>query len=265
MSNLLWKPFYDTLEKVKQFNIEQQRQPQFIASKIREFEELNSSVQKLIQSNLQSYASQKTFTQNAAHELQTPLAIFNSKLDLLLQDKSLTEPQSKILESLYTAASRLSRINKNLLLLAKIENNQFSDVTTFTLNGLVKEVLPYFTKQAEQKSLIIEQVTQNEIVLKANQGLAEIMVNNLLLNAIRHNIDKGDIEIRLKEQQLVISNTGLQQPLDNEKLFKRFGKSSTDAHSSGLGLAIVKEICDRYGWQVQYQFYKNRHLFSISF
>ena len=265
ISNLLWKPFYDTLEKVKQFNIEQQRQPQFIASKIREFEELNSSVQKLIQSNLQSYASQKTFTQNAAHELQTPLAIFNSKLDLLLQDKSLTEPQSKILESLYTAASRLSRINKNLLLLAKIENNQFAEVTTFTLNSLVIEVLPYFTEQAEQKSLTIEQINLNEIVLQANQGLAEIMVNNLLLNAIRHNIDQGDIEISLKDQQLVISNTGLPQALEDKNLFKRFGKNSAEAHSSGLGLAIVKEICDRYGWQVHYQFIENRHFFSISF
>lgn len=265
ISSRLWKPFYNTLEKVKQFNIEQHNQPQFATTKIREFDELNTSLNKLIQSNLQSYISQKTFTQNAAHELQTPLAIFNSKLDLLLQDKSLTEPQSKILESLYTAASRLFRINKNLLLLAKIENNQFAGVTTFTLNGLVKEVLPYFTEQAEQKSLVIEQVNQNEIVLQANQGLAEIMVNNLLLNAIRHNIDKGDIEISLKEQQLVISNTGLQQPLDAEKLFKRFGKSSTDAHSSGLGLSIVKEICGRYDWQVQYQFNKNRHIFSVTF
>lgn len=265
ISNRLWRPFYNTLEKVKQFNIEQHNQPQFAASKIREFKELNTSLHKLIQSNLQSYTSQKTFTQNAAHELQTPLAIFNSKLDLLLQDKSLTEPQSKILESLYTAASRLSRINKNLLLLAKIESNQFAGVTTFTLNELIVEELPYFTEQAEQKSLNIKTLRHANIILKANRGLTEIMVDNLLLNAIRHNIDKGDIEISLKGQQLVISNTGLQQSLDIENLFKRFGKSSTDAHSSGLGLSIVKEICDRYGWQIQYQFVTNRHLFSISF
>ncbi len=265
ISNRIWKPFYNTLEKVKQFNIEQHSQPQFAVTKIREFEELNESLQRLIQSNLQSYASQKVFTQNAAHELQTPLAIFNSKLDLLLQDRSLTQSQSEILESLYGSASRLSRINKNLLLLAKIENKQFAEVTTFALNNLVAEVLPYFTEQAEQKSLTIQQLNQAEIVLQANQGLTEIMVNNLFLNAIRYNIDNGSIQVILRDRELVISNTSLHLSLDTESLFKRFGQSSTDAHSSGLGLAIVKEICDRYGWQVHYRFINNRHLFVIRF
>lgn len=265
ISKRIWKPFYNTLEKVKQFNIEQHNQPQFAVTKIREFEELNESLQRLIQSNLQSYASQKVFTQNAAHELQTPLAIFNSKLDLLLQDRSLTQSQSEILESLYGSASRLSRINKNLLLLAKIENKQFAEVTTFALNNLVAEVLPYFTEQAEQKSLTIEQLNQAEIVLQANQGLTEIMVNNLFLNAVRYNIDNGSIQVTLRGKELVISNSSLHLELDTESLFKRFGKSSIDAHSSGLGLAIVKEICDRYGWQVHYQFIKDRHLFVIRF
>jgi signal transduction histidine kinase len=265
ISNRLWEPFYDTLEKVKQFNIEQHSQPQFAATKIKEFEQLNASLSKLIESSLQSFASQKVFTQNAAHELQTPLAVFQSKLDLLLQDKSLTQPQSVILQSLYDAASRLSRINKNLLLLAKIENNQFTEINSFHLNELISESVPYFTEQAAQKELVIKQCIQSDIILHANQGLAEIMLNNLFLNAIRHNIEKGIIEIRVHDGQLEISNTGHSYALEAAGLFKRFGNSKTDAHSSGLGLAIVKEICDRHDWTVHYQFVTSCHIFSVSF
>jgi signal transduction histidine kinase len=265
ISNRLWKSFYDSLEKVKQFNIEQHSPPQFTITKIKEFEQLNASLDKLIQGNIQSYASQKVFTQNAAHELQTPLAIFQSKLDLLLQDKSLTQPQSVILQSLYDAASRLSRINKNLLLLARIENKQFAEISSFHLAELISESVPYFTGQATQKEIHIKQSIQSDITLQANRGLAEIMLNNLLLNAIRHNIDKGSIEISIRENKLIISNSGVNNTLDSAGLFKRFGKSATDAHSSGLGLAIVKEICDRYGWKVDYQFVTDRHIFSVLF
>ncbi|OQP60192.1 hypothetical protein A3860_34500 [Niastella vici] len=265
ISNRLWKPFYDTLEKVKQFNLEQHNQPQFTVTKIKEFDQLNASLDKLIRSNLRSYTSQKKFTQNAAHELQTPLAVFQSKLDLLLQDKSLTQAQSVILQSLYEAASRLSRINKNLLLLAKIENNQFTEVSSFRLNELIEQSVPYFTEQATPKELVIEQSIQSDIALQANQGLAEIMLNNLLLNAIRHNIEKGIIEIRVQDRMLEVSNTGGSHALDAGGLFKRFGNSQTDAHNSGLGLAIVKEICDRYGWVVHYRFVLDRHVFSVKF
>jgi signal transduction histidine kinase len=265
ISNRLWQPFYDTLKKIDQFNIEQHNSPTFIETNIREFEQLNTGLEKLIQGNLQSYASQKSFTQNAAHELQTPLAVFQSKLDLLLQDNSLTQPQAVIVQSLYEATSRLTRINKNLLLLAKIENNQFSETTSFSVNELITDVTPYFTEQANSKKLVIENETDSIIAINANRGLAEIMVNNLFLNAVRHNVENGKIILSLKDNTFTISNSGALQSLDEAILFKRFGKGSSDTRSSGLGLAIVKEICDRYDWKVNYQFSDGLHHFSIRF
>jgi signal transduction histidine kinase len=265
ISNRLWKPFYDTLKKIDQFNIEQHTSPEFSVTNVKEFEQLNAGLEKLIQGNLQSYASQKSFTQNAAHELQTPLAIFQSKLDLLLQDTSLTQPQATIVQSLYEATSRLTRINKNLLLLAKIENNQFAEITTFTINELINDVTPYFTEQADSKRLAIEKNTEAIVGINANRGLAEIMINNLFLNAVRHNIEYGKILVSLKDNRFTIANSGTTQPLDETILFKRFGKGSADVRSSGLGLAIVKEICDRYGWQVSYKFEDGLHYFSVSF
>jgi signal transduction histidine kinase len=265
ISNRLWHPFYDTLQKIEQFNIEQHVLPKLNDTNVKEFEQLNACLEKLIQGNLQSYVSQKSFTENAAHELQTPLAIFQSKLDLLLQDASLTQPQAYIVQSLYEATSRLTRINKNLLLLAKIENNQFAETATFTINELVNDAIPYFTEQATSKHLIIEKNAEAILGIHANRGLIEIMVNNLLLNAVRHNIENGKILVGIHENLFIIANTGINQSLDASILFKRFGKGSADVRSSGLGLAIVKEICDRYSWRVSYLFKDGLHHLSIGF
>jgi signal transduction histidine kinase len=265
ISNRLWQPFYDTLKKIEQFNIEQHSAPEFKETNIKEFEQLHAGLEKLIRGNLQSYASQKSFTQNAAHELQTPLAIFQSKLDLLLQDNSLTLPQSVIVQSLYEATSRLTRINKNLLLLAKIENNQFGDTTLFSVNELITDVTPYFEEQANSKKLVIDKEIDSIVSINANRGLAEIMINNLFLNAVRHNIENGKILVSLKDNRFTIANSGTTQPLNETILFKRFGKDSADVQNSGLGLAIVKEICDRHGWQVSYKFEDGLHYFSVSF
>ncbi len=265
ISNRLWQPFYDTLKRIEEFNIEQHSSPTFKITNIKEFEQLNAGLEKLIQGNLQSYASQKSFTQNAAHELQTPLAIFQSKLDLLLQDNSLTQPQSVIVQALYEATSRLTRINKNLLLLAKIENNQFSETTSFSVNELIADVTPYFTEQANSKKLLIEKETDSIVSIIANRGLAEIVINNLFLNAVRHNVENGKIILSLKDKTFTIKNSGPSKSLDKDILFKRFGKGTPDTRSSGLGLAIGKEICDRYNWQVSYVYETDLHHFTIKF
>lgn len=144
ISNKLWQPFFDTLQKIEQFNIEQNLLPVFIATPIKEFTQLNKGLTKLIKDNLKAFQSQKEFTENAAHELQTPLAVFQSKLDMLLQEPSLNQNQAAILQSLYEAASRLSRLNKNLLLLAKIENNQYTIWEEVEVTGLLNGYSPLF-------------------------------------------------------------------------------------------------------------------------
>ncbi len=265
ISNKLWKPFYETLSVISDFNIEQHLLPKFTSSSTKEFEQLNHALQKLIEQNIAAYQTQKEFTENASHELQTPLAVFQSKLDLLLQNPDLTQDQAAIIQQLYEASSRLARTNKNLLLLAKIENNIFTQKENISVDQLIHEVLPYFTEQAEEKEIHISTEIKESVLLSANKGLTEILLNNLLLNAIRHNHPKGKIFIQLKNNQLLISNTGNAQILQKEKLFKRFSKISENAHSSGLGLAIVQQICVLNGWQADYRFENNLHVFSISF
>ncbi|MER3464554.1 MAG: hypothetical protein C4329_09260 [Chitinophagaceae bacterium] len=265
ISNRLWHPFYDTIDKIKEFNIEQHPLPVFRSTPIVEFRQLNKGLNKLIRENLKAYQGQKEFTENAAHELQTPLAVFQSKLDMLLQEPSLNKNQAEILQSLYEAASRLSRVNKNLLLLAKIENNQYTSLEDVNVKCLINEVLPYFSGQALSRNLTICTDINEAPTLHACKPLVEIMINNLILNAIGHNSMNGSIAIKASAKQLIISNTGEQQKLNSESLFKRFAKFSKSSSSSGLGLSIVKQICQRQNWQIHYQYKEDKHNFTVTF
>lgn len=265
ISGRLWKPFYDTLRKIELYSVEQMLPPQFIRSNTREFEQLNLSIEQLMRNSMRSYAAQKVFTQNASHELHTPLAVLQSRLDLLLQDSSLTRQQAEIIQSLYESVSKLSRINRNLLLLAKIENSQYADTSAFSVREILNDVLPWLTEQAESKQLEINSSLSAPANITANKVLVEIMINNLLLNAIRHTDKKGVINLSLSEESFCISNSGSDRALDPVTLFNRFGKSATGIRGNGLGLAIVKEICDRYGWQTGYEYTGNFHQFIVRF
>ncbi len=264
-SSTLWSPFYQILQQIEEFNIEQKNKPDFPETKTAEFQNLRQGLEKLISENIKAFEREKEFTQNASHELQTPLAIFQSKLDMLLQDADLTEHQSVILQQLYDASARLLRINKNLLLLAKIKQQHFLRKEPVNVRGLIQEVLPYFAEQAEEKALSFGVDLADDLLIEANKALTEVVINNLLMNAIRHNVQKGSIHVSLSGNILSVANTGLEAALNRKTIFQRFSTSSTHAHSSGLGLAIVKKITRLNGWRVDYHFKNHLHVFSISF
>ncbi|HHH53812.1 MAG TPA: HAMP domain-containing histidine kinase [Bacteroidetes bacterium] len=265
MSEKLWNPFYQTLQQIEDFEIDKHKIPTFNKSDIEEFNRLNISINNLIEKNTIIYNNQREFVENAAHELQTPIAVFKAKIDTIIQRSDITQGQAGILVSLNKTVSRLSRLNKNLLLLSKIENNQFNKTTTFSINELIEDQLQFFIEQAEQKNIEIKTDFQNDVLIDANRGLTEILVNNLLLNAIKHNIEDGQINISIFEQTLGISNKGIDNELPKNKLFKRFSKSNPSGKGTGLGLAIIKKIADTYGWIVSYYFKDGVHQFSIRF
>jgi two-component system sensor histidine kinase ArlS len=265
MSINLWKPFHDTLQQIERFEIDKSKQPQFLDTEIEEFNRLNLSIAKLIGKNKIIFDSQCEFVENAAHELQTPIAIFQAKLDTLIQRSDITQEQSELLSSLIDSVSRLNRLNKNLLLLSKIDFNHFTNTEIFSMKELIEKQLDFFKEQAEQKNIKLNTSFQNDFTIKANIGLTEILLNNLFLNAIRHNVKNGKLNISLSEQNLAITNTGTTEQLIQEKLFIRFSKSSASEQGNGLGLAIVKKIADLNGWTVLYTFSNNLHSFSVKF
>lgn len=264
LTRRLWKPFDDTLQKIEQFNLERSDIPIFEKSGITEFERLNRSVEKLMRKDKVSYNSQKEFTENASHELQTPIAIIQSKLDLLMQE-NLNQNQASIVADMYQICSRLNRLNKNLLLLAKIENEQYAQMEGVNLKRFIqKRILQYEDLTIEGKVMLGEQ--SDEIVLKANISLLECMIDNLLVNAIRHKNTGTDIIIYLKDNTLAVVNEGQNNtPLDKTQLFKRFSNCSDSNRGNGLGLAIVKAICDFHHWTADYQFSNGFHRFIVAF
>ncbi len=262
LSKRIWAPFYDTLEKLKGFDLNSTANLNFNTTDILEFKELNTVLTKLIENNLSIYRQQKEFTENASHELQTPLALLKSKIDLMIQDDSLTEEQRKIIESLNESVSRVSRINKNLLFLARIENKEYP-LEKVDVSIRLRSILDAFKEFLTDQKAIDEEI-QPDLVVQANESLVEILIRNLLSNALRHSPQEGKIRIALEKNALIISNEG-SESLKKEFLFKRFISASSQNPGTGLGLSIVKQICDKYGWKISYQFFGNQHVFSIHF
>lgn len=261
LSKSVWKPFRNTLDKLKTFNLNKQTKIEFSKTDVSEFDELNQSLTKLIEHNVSVYKTQKEFTENASHELQTPLAILKNKLDILLQNQDLTEKQYQIAEEMNRALSRSSRINKNLLLLAKIDNKQF-DSETFHLNEVLNQSLEILQEHFEQKNISVKTEISDNVKVNGNIGLTEVLINNLILNAIRHTSINGSILIRLSQSEFEVSNSGTGK-LNGDLLFKRFSRFLKDNNGSGLGLAIVKEICKSQNWTIDYRFENNNHIFSV--
>jgi signal transduction histidine kinase len=264
ISKRLWQPFYRSLAQIKSFNLDQQQTVTFEDTDIDEFSELNQSLNKLIAGNIAVYNQQKEFADNASHELQTPLAIIQSKLDLLLQSKMLTDEQYDMIEDANKALARVTRINKNLLLLTKIENSQFMEKEPIDLSGLMESILVLFANFSDDKQLQLETDITPDVTVEGNKILIEILLNNLITNAIRYTAHHGSIIVQLSSKALLISNSGAAS-LHPDQLFKRFGATSSLTRGTGLGLSLVKQICNRYNWRIDYTFENRQHIFSVHF
>ncbi len=265
LSRRLWKPFYNSLNEIENFNLEKGKVPEFKETTTTEFARLNNNLSKLMKENVASYQQQKEFTENASHELQTPLAVFQSQLDLLLQDDSLNEYQMRVMESLYDVSSRLTRLNKNLLLLSRIDNSQFKETITINFSQLLEHQLMYFKELASNNKITLSADIQNVLKIKANKVLLESLINNLISNAIRHNYSGGFIHIEVKHNIFQISNSGHKTALDKEKVFRRFSRTSEERKGNGLGLSIVNQICKLHSWDVRYDYNDKTHCFYVNF
>ncbi|MCR4029707.1 MULTISPECIES: sensor histidine kinase [Flavobacterium] len=260
----LWKPFYNTLNQIHDFEIDKNKAPDFPPTHIDEFDRLNKSLELLIEKNTAIYKSQREFIENAAHELQTPLALFQTKIETLSQ-LDLNKDQSNLVGSISNDVSRLNRLNKNLLLLSKIDNEIYLEKSPITINSYIEKHLDFFTEQADYKEIAITIDFRNSLDIIANPALTEVLINNLFLNAIRHNKKGGQIVVITLENEIIFQNTGVETSLDTKKLFNRFSKNNPSSQGSGLGLAIVKKIAEVNNWAINYSFENNLHSFSVRF
>jgi len=265
LSITLWRPFYKTLEQIEIFELDKTELPMFESSDTEEFHRLNKAFGLLIRRNLVAYKHQKEFLENAAHELQTPLAVLQSKVDSLLQIENLTNAQAEAIDGVHHSISKLNRINKNLLLLSRIEHNGNENISAVNIGRILVANIVFFEEQAAQRNITIEIREHNDIVVSANSYLVESLVNNLIMNAIKHNNTGGHVTVVLSNQSLIVSNSSLDNELIRERLYQRFSKQGHEISGTGLGLSIVKRITDVFEWAIQYEYSDNNHVFSVDF
>jgi signal transduction histidine kinase len=238
---------------------------EFTESMIIEFNQLNIVLKKMIQRILKDFTDLKEFTGDISHEIQTPLAVVKSKAELLLQTENLTEKQNQLIIEILEGTTSLSNLNKTLILLTKIEHHQFPQIQDIEFEKRIIFHLSNFQDYIDSKQLTVTSKFSESVKLKMNPELADILIINLLKNAIRHNITSGTINIELSSKSLVISNSGAELNENTEKLFQRFTKASKINDSLGLGLALVKKICESYNFKVSYDYKDQLHTLSVKF
>ncbi|WP_439555937.1 sensor histidine kinase [Dyadobacter sp.] len=263
LSGKLWRPFYDSLAKIKDFDWTKNKKLELTASEISEFNELNEVMLKMSSKMQHDYKSLREFTENASHEIQTPLALINARVEQFIQSKDLSEGQTHWIEEIYHAARRMSRLNQGLLLLAKIENQQFTEQEEMDLAALILLRLKDFEDIILHKNLTVRTEQTGKFIKMISPALADILVTNLLSNAIKHNFPDGQLTVTAGKDFFIISNSGNALKAAPDRLFERFKKESNGAESLGLGLAIVKQICDNYDLQIDYQHVDSMHSIRV--
>lgn len=259
----IWKPFFLNLESIKNYSVSDATALKLYDSPIKEFKELQVTLKDMTQRSHREYNALREFTENASHELQTPLGIIQSKLDRISQ-LNVSEEMARHIAQAKTGVDRLKKMNKNLLLLAKLDNNTFGDKQTLWFDEVIRQHLETMEELFTVKEVAISTHLLHIPVI-SNPYLCEILVSNLVSNALRYTEEGGMINISLTAQTFKVSNTGAELDFPAEFLFDRFRKSTRNIQSTGLGLAIVQQICQLNDWQISYDYIEKQHVFTLTF
>lgn len=251
----VWSPFNDTLEKLDDYDLEIGRNLSLTNSGIKEFDKLNEVVNKMVGKINSDYENTKNFSEDISHEMQTPLAIIKSRIDIIRQQHTLDKDSIVSLSVISNAVSRLSNLNKSLLLLTKIRNDQFQDIVRVNVKQVITDFLENIEELIEAKAITVD-IACDDLFIDMDLTLSDILISNLLVNAIRHNTNEGFVKIQLSDDKLIIENSCLPQE-NKENLFDRM-VSNKSKDSIGLGLNLVKSICDKNGFGVSYSFPMDR-------
>lgn len=258
----LWNPFFKNLEQMKKFSLSSNEEIQLVDSDVLEFSELKDEILLLTSKVKNDYENLKQFTENVSHEMQTPLAIIQAKIDNIINEHDINDKQFEQISSIQKDIQRLKHLNQRVTILTKIDNNQFVKVENVNITKLLEEKIENF-KELEINYISLN--SKNDLIASMDIYLADILINNLISNAIKHNFEEKDISITTENKTLVISNYGQNELLHPEKLFLRFYREVNSVQFSGLGLAILKKICDLYKFDLSYSFSENQHSFTLVF
>lgn len=252
-----WKPFQEILNNLSRYRFGHSKSFEPTPTKVKEFEELNGQIITMISRNEAVFEGQKRFLENASHELQTPLAVTIAKLELLLQEGNLDESQLMQIVEAKQSLHRMVALNKSLLMLSRIDNNQYTELKTVNFNETAKNLLQDLEDVISYKEIQVTLIENGQFVVDFNPDLAQILLSNLLRNAIKYNTSKGQIIIKISEESLDIANTSTSGALNPAYIFERFHKGNQDNNSNGLGLSIVHSILEQHNQLHLMYFYES--------
>ncbi|MFH0755921.1 MAG: ATP-binding protein [Bacteroidota bacterium] len=259
----LWKDFFKALEKLKEFDTA--KEPVVLGEQdIEEFAELKDVLEKMTRQLSRDYREMKEFTDHTTHELQTPLAVIKSKTELLIQSENMGPEEMKLIQAIDASANQISRLNSTLTLITRIENRQFTGIREIDLARLLDKHIDMLLELVELRGIKLKKTysgVSNKIQM--DPGLADILVTNLLKNAIVHNSEGGSIAVECGLDRLIVRNDGPPLPFAEEDLFRRFIRDHGKGKGLGLGLSLVKKICESYGFVLEYAYRKEQHVFTL--
>lgn len=258
----LWNPFFKNLEQMKRFSLTSKESIELVDSDILEFSELKNEIVLLMDKVRADYENLKQFTEDVSHEMQTPLAIIQAKIDNIINEHEISDRQFEQVTSIQNDIQRLKQLNKRITTLTKIENSQFVNIETINLTELINEKIESF-KELQFVNLV--HTSKDNLSVSMDPYLADMLINNLISNAVKYSKKEEIISIITDKASILISNYGEKTLEHPEKLFQRFYRESNGTKSTGLGLAIVKKICDLYNFDISYRFEEEHHVFSINF
>lgn len=257
------KPFYVLLHWLGDYRLGQTHKPLYNPTHTSEFQKLNDTVIRFAQHSEEVFQQQKQFIGNASHEIQTPLAVCRNRLEMLMEDETLTEQQLGEIIKTYETLEYVSKLNKSLLLLSKIDNHQYSETSKVCLNDILHSLIPDFEEVYAFKEVSLSLEENARLCADMNEVLATVLMTNLLKNAFVHNVEDGSIRITINRDSICFSNTGTLVALDEKRVFERFYQGNKKEGSTGLGLAIANAVCRQFKLELKYVFKDGMHQFWV--
>lgn len=259
------KPFYRLLEWLENAHLGKKNATLDNPTHTTEFRKLNEAVARYAAHSEAVFEQQKQFIGNASHEIQTPIAVCRNRLEMLMEDETLTERQLEEIVKTYHTLEHVSKLNKSLLLLSKIDNSQFIEIREVCLNELLHHYADDYREVYGYRGITLDICESGTFRMPMNETLAVVLVTNLLKNAFVHNVDNGRIRIEVQPSCIRFGNTASGMELDGKRIFERFYQGGRKREgSTGLGLAIVEAVCRQYRLQICYQYAEEMHWFVLS-
>lgn len=264
-SKRIWRPFYNIVERLKTIEMSTLTTLDVPDKSIVEFDVLTSNINRLIYHNHQLFQAQKRFSENAAHEIQTPLAVIKGQIEMLYVSDTITERftrYARIEKQVKTASS----ICKGLLLLTKIENRQYELREEVSITDIIRNFYDSIAEELEIIHKDMELRLENVSMKQTNETLLTICFSNLLNNAIKYSSPNTVISVTLTSEGCTIANDGVSCALDETAIFSRFYRENHTVSGTGLGLAIAKEIAQMLNMKLEYGFRPQAtHVFTVLF